>query len=479
MRYPIIFGVAATVALVQAHPTFAKSNVEVSRVAKPITVKISTSDDTGSGVIIKREGNTYTILTAAHVVSAREKVYTINTSDGQQHQLQQQMIKPFPNKIDLAVVKFTSTNTYPVAKIGSSSQAEEGASVYATGFPAPTRAISAAIYAFKDGKVIAESSQDLEGGYGIVYSCNTLPGMSGGGIFNENGELIAIHGKGDVDEKFKPSQENENVRFKTGNDLGIPIDTFVRLARNVGVNTGIAPPAVVAKAAPTAADLFVAAVAKEKNNDYRGVLADLEQAVKIDPKFARGYYGIGTARARLGDNRGAIADYERAIQLNPNFANAYDNRGIARARLGDNRGAIADFERAIQLNPNFAQAYDNRGIARARLGDKQGAIADYERAIQLNPNFAQAYDNRGAARVALGDNRGAIVDFERAIQLNPNDAKAYVHRGVVHAALGDNRGAIADLQTAANLFDRQGNKKLYQLAIDFIKKIQAADPGGF
>jgi hypothetical protein len=46
------------------------------------------------------------------------------------------------------------------------------------------------VYAFKDGKVIANSSRELEGGYGIVYSCNTLPGMSGG-IFNDNGELIA------------------------------------------------------------------------------------------------------------------------------------------------------------------------------------------------------------------------------------------------------------------------------------------------
>jgi tetratricopeptide (TPR) repeat protein len=240
---------------------------------------------------------------------------------------------------------------------------------------------------------------------------NTLPGMSGGGIFNENGELIAIHGKGDVDEKFKPSQENENVRFKTGNDLGIPIDTFVRLASNVGVNTGIAPPAVVAKSAPTAADLFVSAVAKEKNKDYRGMLADLEQALKIDPKFAKGYYG----------------------------------RGVARSQLGDRQGAITDYDRAIQLNPNDAAAYVNRGVARSELGDKQGAITDYDRAIQLDPNFAEAY----------------------------------VTRGNVRYKLRDKRGAIADLQTAANLFDRQGNKKLYQFAIDKIKKIQAADPGGF
>ncbi|MFM2305260.1 MAG: hypothetical protein RLZZ135_2673 [Cyanobacteriota bacterium] len=464
MRYPLIFGIAATVALVQSHPTLAKSGVEVGRVAKPITVKITTANDVGSGVIIKRQGNTYTILTAAHVVRASNKSYTITTTDGRQHQLNNQTIKLFPNQIDLAVIKFTSTTAYPVAKIGTSSQAEEGASVYAAGFPAPTQAITAALYAFKDGKVIAKSSQDLEGGYGIVYSCNTLPGMSGGGIFNENGELIAIHGRGDVDEKFKASQENDNIRFKTGNDLGIPIDTFVRLASNAGVNTVIAPPPIAAKSAPTAADFFVAAVAKEKKGDNRGAIVDYNRVIQLNPNSANAYFNRGLARAGLGDQPGAIGDYDRAIQLNPNFAAAYSNRGAARARLGDKPGAIGDYDRAIQLNPNFAAAYVARGNARAGLGNKRVAIVDSNRSIQFNPNLALAW---------------AMVDYDRAIQLNPNSALAYYNRGLARAGLGDKPEAISDLQTAANLFDRQGNKQLSQDAIDRIKKIQAANPGGF
>jgi V8-like Glu-specific endopeptidase len=35
------------------------------------------------------------------------------------------------------------------------------------------------------------------GGYTIIYSAPTLPGMSGGGVFNGNGQLVAIHGYGD------------------------------------------------------------------------------------------------------------------------------------------------------------------------------------------------------------------------------------------------------------------------------------------
>jgi hypothetical protein len=37
----------------------------------------------------------------------------------------------------------------------------------------------------------------------------------------------------------------------------------------------------------------------------------------------------------------------------------------------------------------------------------------------------------------------------------------------------------ADLQKAAILFDRQGNKKLYQVAINQIKQIQASNAGEF
>ncbi|MFM2302876.1 MAG: hypothetical protein RLZZ135_279, partial [Cyanobacteriota bacterium] len=153
MRYPTILGLAATVMLVQVQPVLAKTKTgaEVGQVAKPITVMITTPDEIGSGVIIKREGNVYSILTAAHVVKSNSAAYTIMTTDGENHELDNKTIQPLPKKIDLAIIKFTSSKTYPVAKIGNSSQVVEGSNVYAAGFPAPTQAITQAVYAFKDG----------------------------------------------------------------------------------------------------------------------------------------------------------------------------------------------------------------------------------------------------------------------------------------------------------------------------------------
>ncbi|MFO5527203.1 MAG: serine protease, partial [Cuspidothrix sp.] len=129
----VILG-TTTLALVQYQPVSALTSEQVNNIAKPITVMIGGLDGKGSGVIIAKNGNTYTVLTANHVVEkAGYGIYEIITHDGQKYPMESAQTV---GKLDLALVRFTSSQNYPLAKIADSRTVKEGARVYYAGFPA-------------------------------------------------------------------------------------------------------------------------------------------------------------------------------------------------------------------------------------------------------------------------------------------------------------------------------------------------------
>ncbi len=424
---------------------------KVSEIARAVTVCI-TSQTPGSGVIIKRQGNVYTILTAAHVVATEDK-YKLVAPDGKQYAIEYSKIKRFPGKIDLAILQFTSDQEYRVVEIGDSTKAVIGTPSYVAGFPTQSAESTIQNYSFSIGQISANASHPLEGGYALAYLNDTFSGMSGGPLLDEQGRLIGIHGQSKVaNDLVEKKGINPLTGIKFGLNLAIPIYTFMSLIAQVEPALEFQPVAsVVLPPEQTADDVFLQGVNKDIAGKSQGVIAEYTQAIRLKPNYAEAYYYRGNNRSTLGDKKGAIADYTQAIRINPNDAIAYSNRGFVRYALGDNKGAIADYDQAIRINPNYAIAYDNRGAARADLGDNKGAIADYDQSIRLNPYFPNVYNNRGLAHSDLGNNKGAIADYDRAIRLNPNYADAYSNRGFARSALGDKKGAIADYDQAIRL----------------------------
>ncbi len=453
-----LIGIGATIAIVQ--PVAAKSSVEIADTAKAITVLITEPNSVGSGVILQHQGDIYTVLTAAHVVKNKAS-FKITTSDDRSYEVISSSIRPAPGSIDLAIIKFKSTTKYPTAKLGNCNVLKSGMDLYVGGFPGTSRAITESIFVFREGKVSANSNKIFENGYSLIYSNSTLPGMSGGAVLNSDGELIAIHGRGDRDDDGA----------KTGFNLGIPINRFATVASNMGIELSGQVAPIIQNTALKADDYLASATQKRRKQDYRGSLVDLDRAIQIDPNLAFAYINRGFIRAeKLQDIQGGLADYNHAIQIDPNLALAYNIRGFLKAnKLQDIQGGLADYSRAIQIDPNFATAYNNRGFIRAeKLQDIQGGLADFNRAIQLEPNFANAYNNRGSLKEnKLQDVQGGIADYNRAIQLNPNLAFVYNNRGLLKVnKLNDIQGGLADynrtIQLDSNLasvyFNRGGLK---------------------
>jgi serine protease Do len=144
-------------ALVQSLPAQALTKVEVSKVAQSVTVMIQnaqTPQDAGSGVIIKREGETYTVLTAHHVVQ-QSLGFKLMTPDKKLYPVVQGSIQPLPG-VDLALVQFKSAGSYGVAKIGDSAQSPSGSASFVSGFPASNvnAVISEPEYYFTSGEIV-------------------------------------------------------------------------------------------------------------------------------------------------------------------------------------------------------------------------------------------------------------------------------------------------------------------------------------
>jgi tetratricopeptide (TPR) repeat protein len=450
-----LIGVAATIPLVQT-VAYAKSPVEIAATAKTITVLITEANNVGSGVILQQQGDIYTVITAAHVVKNKVS-YKITTSDDRSYEVISSSIRRAPGSIDLAVIKFKSTAKYPTAKLGNCNVLKSGMDLYVAGFPGTSAAITESILVVREGRVSANSNKTFENGYSLVYSNDTLPGMSGGAVLNSDGELVAIHGRGD-----REQLGDGKFGAKNGFNLGIPVNRFATVASNMGIELSGQVAPIPTDAAPKADDYLVSAAQKAEKSDHPGALADYSQAIAINPKYAEAYNNRGHIKfLNLNDSQGALADFNQAIAINPRYAIAYINRsGVKFFNLNDPQGALVDLNQAIAINPKDATAYQNRGgLKFMKLNDPQGALVDLNQAIAIDPRYASAYNSRGTLKfIKLNDVQGALADFNQAITLDPKNANAYKSRGELkYIKLNDVQGALADLNKTITLDPKNAN----------------------
>ena len=461
-------GIAAAALLVFQPPAGAQSAEAVAKIAQTITVRIEGATQ-GSGVLVKRNGKRYTVLTAWHVVKGQRsgEELDIYTSDGQSHPLEQGTIKHL-GEVDLAVLSFTSPTNYRLAEVGDVKSVAMGSPLFVGGFPLASSAVPLRLLRFLKGEVIANATVAIPNGYQLLYSNPTLPGMSGGAVMNAKGQLIGIHANA---ERADQISESSGKAVATGTNQAVPIAYYSQYSRGQAV--------VASSSHATTADDYLAqarallhkkgneqevirladksletrlsaeaytirGIGKANLSDNQGAIADYNQAIAINPQYASAYVNRGIVKYNVGDKQGAIAEYNQAVAINPQRADIYVFLGIAKSDLGDKQGAITEYSKAIAVYPQDYAAYRDRGLARSDLGDKQGAIADFTQAIAINPQFADAFISRGNRKAELGDKQGAILDYSQAIAINPKSVDAYFNRGIAKSDLGDKQGTLAD-----------------------------------
>jgi tetratricopeptide (TPR) repeat protein len=193
--------------------------------------------------------------------------------------------------------------------------------------------------------------------------------------------------------------------------------------------------------------------------DWQGAIANLSQAIRLDPRIDNAYVYRGAAKYSTGDYQGAITDINQALAINPRSELAYVSRGMARRAMGDYQGAVADYNQALSINSKSDNAYACQGEVRFFLGEYQGAMADANQAIRINPKNSNGYYARGLAQFGLRNDAAARADFNEALQLYPNHGGSLYWLGKIKLRQGNYQGAIADYNRAVRLFPAVASAK--------------------
>ncbi|MGK7941379.1 MAG: serine protease, partial [Crocosphaera sp.] len=177
-----------------------------------------------------------TVLTNAHVINSKvtNKIITI---DGK---IYESTVIKEGNSLegnDLAVLSFTSADNYQVATLAINPEIKEHKRIYSVGFPEETNE-----FYFTQGTIKIQAPKPFLGGYQIGYDIDVKPGMSGGALLNEKGELIGVNGllKGPVLnaaynylDGSQPFEENITTYRKLS--FAVPIETLLEVAPNLAL----------------------------------------------------------------------------------------------------------------------------------------------------------------------------------------------------------------------------------------------------
>ena len=118
MKFRFLSSARAIITLVPS-PALARDWSSVAKTANQVTVRIEGATQ-GSGVIINREGNTYTILTAWHVLSPNRPGEDIDIITEKWTSYTSSIKKVSRvGTVDLATIEFTSNSYYPTLRCKS------------------------------------------------------------------------------------------------------------------------------------------------------------------------------------------------------------------------------------------------------------------------------------------------------------------------------------------------------------------------
>ncbi|ABB73326.1 TPR repeat-containing protein [Nitrosospira multiformis ATCC 25196] len=207
-------------------------------------------------------------------------------------------------------------------------------------------------------------------------SAPLLPGFSGGGLFDEQGQLVGI---------LSPQRvEGESLAFVLPSDW---LDSLPKMTQ--------APRPMDPKSADPGHGLvwLNQTLALEKKADWRRLLKLSQQETGRDPSNAAAWFNVGIASCNLKQYSQAVNAYREAIRHHAGYADAWHKLGMAYAHLKDYENASQAYEDAVRLDPDNGEAWYDLGNTYHHLKKYAHTIHAYRHALRIDPKNFRAWYN--------------------------------------------------------------------------------------
>ena len=123
-------------------------------------------------------------------------------------------------------------------------------------------------------------------------------------------------------------------------------------------------------------------------------------------RLALEHFDEGVRLQNSGQAEQAVAEYDEAVELDPRYAEAYYWRGAPHLALGNLEEAVNDHATAIFINPRYGTA--------TLLEPYESALTNYDAALNRDPEDAGAYAARALAYAIFGREDASLEDMRQA-----------------------------------------------------------------
>jgi serine/threonine protein kinase/Tfp pilus assembly protein PilF len=189
------------------------------------------------------------------------------------------------------------------------------------------------------------------------------------------------------------------------------------------------------------------------------------EAVRIDPGYARAYAGLANSYVTMGANYRSPSDEfakaqqaaQRALAIDNNLAEAHYAIAVTKFLSWEFASAEAESKRALELNSNYALANSLLCSLSLTKGDTKQAYVYIKRALELDPLSLLFNTHLAYVFYCLHENDQALKQFQDLFLIEPSASFAYNDIARVYAQQGKYSEALAASQRATVLLGQDPN----------------------